>query len=398
MVFNYFRLELKNCIKIIGRTVISICLVFLAVAALVFGCSYLLLHSSVFNKVNIAIALPEEKNDSKWALDFLLSTDSVESICDIKYFNDEAEAIDELKNGNVMAVISLPANFYEDVDTGVNTPVSIFIPEEISLNTSVFLELLGDGVDMLQISEAGVYATISTASELNIKRKNIGDDIAVLYLIAALDRNYTYKKNVVSATGEVDIYQYYFGAVIIIIMLFVSINFSYMYQKNNRALQQKLRVYGLNMLGQSAVRVAIMTFILWIFSLLCFVVELVISGILGTSFLEARVLNVFALLLVAFAVASFNHLVLSLVGYVDGAAGILIIVNVIMAILSGLVMPLAYFPRALQKLGGFMPVTAWNNFLLRALFENLESTNVFIIVVMSIVCLAIGTVVLCRKK
>ena len=100
-----------------GKSAKNIFLIFIAIIVAIVCCSDLLMKSSVFETIDVAIVLPEEQNDSKWALDFLLATESVKSVCDITYFSDKEEAMDKLEDGKVKAVIALNADFYEDIDT-----------------------------------------------------------------------------------------------------------------------------------------------------------------------------------------------------------------------------------------------------------------------------------------
>lgn len=393
MTINYLRLELKNCIKIMGKSAKNIFLIFIAIIVAIVCCSVLLMKSSVFETIDVAIVLPEEQNDSKWALDFLLATESVKSVCDITYFSDKEEAMDKLEDGKVKAVIALNADFYEDIDTGVNTPVSIFVPRHVSLNTSVFIELLDDAVKMLQVSQAGVYSAIDVS-----KQNKIADDVAVLYLMAILDRGATFDKKIVSATGEVDMYQYYFSSGILILLLFTGINFAHMYRVENESLEQILRIYGVSMLKQSIVKTSIMTVILWIIMLLYYLVGFVISSILKFDFLEINMVAVFGMLLVALTIASFIHLVLSIAGRSEYSYGILIAIDIFMILCSGLVVPLAYYPDFLQKIGSLMPLTMWNELVLRLLFDEVGAGILAVAAVFAFIQFMIGTVILCRKK
>lgn len=393
MTINYLRLELKNCIKIMGKSAKNILLIFIAIIIAIVSCSVLLMKSSVFETIDVAIVLPEEQNDSKWALDFLLATESVKSICDITYFSDKEEAMDKLEDGKVKAVIALNADFYEDIDTGVNTPVSIFVPRHVSLNTSVFIELLDDAVKMLQVSQAGVYSAIDVS-----KQNKIADDVAVLYLMAILDRGATFDKKIVSATGEVDMYQYYFSSGILILLLFTGINFAHMYRVENESLEQILRIYGVSILKQSIVKTSIMTVILWIIMLLYYLVGFVVSSILKFDFLEINMVAVFGMLLVALTIASFIHLVLSIAGRSEYSYGILIAIDIFMILCSGLVVPLAYYPDFLQKIGSLMPLTMWNELVLRLLFDEAGAGILAVAAVFAFIQFMIGTVILCRKK
>lgn len=400
MFLNYFGLEFKNCIKVIRKSVISMLLVVAAIIAAIVGSSMLLMKSGVFKTIDVAIVLPEEKNDSKWALDFLLSTESVKSVCDIKYFNELDAAKEELKEGRIKAIIMLEPDFYEDIDTGVNTPVSIFIPDHVSLNTSVFLELLQDAVNLLQVSQSGVYSAIDISREYSSEcvKHNVGDEVAIIYAMAILARNSTFDKKVISATGEADLYQYYFTTLIIIVSLLLTINFSHMYKKENLSLLQKLKVYGLSVPMQSLAKVGILTLIMWLIMLILYMIAYTISMVTGFYFLETGIGGAFLLLPVALSIAVFIHLVYAIVGESTYAGGVMLAIDLFMVLGSGLIVPLAYYPKCIQMAGKMMPVTLWNRYLQQSLFGGSDSVILIWVAAGIVIEFVIGTGILCRKK
>ena len=57
--------------------------------------------------------------------------------------------------------------------------------------------------------------------------------------------------------------QYYFTALMLLVMLFSGILFGFLYRKENKAVEQKLKIYGMNALSLSAIKIGIMAFYLW---------------------------------------------------------------------------------------------------------------------------------------
>ena len=248
--------------------------------------------------------------------------------------------------------------------------------------------MLDDAVKMLQVSEAGVYSAIDVS-----KQNKIADDVALLYLMAILDRGATFDKRIVSATGEVDMYQYYFSAGLLILLLLAGINFAQMYRVENKSLEQVLRIYGGGMLKQSLVKTGIMAVLLWIIMLLYYLAGFGVSSILKFDFLEINMVAVFGMLLVALTIASFIHLVLSIAGRSEYSYGILIAIDIFMILCSGLVVPLAYYPDFLQKIGSFMPLTMWNELVLRLLFDETSEGILAVAAVFAVIQFMIGTVI-----
>ncbi len=173
--------------------------------------------AGVFQTAEIGVVIPEDEAQTKMVAQFISAMDSVKSVCHFQYLNQD-KAMASLEKGTLDAVLSLPEQFYEDVDSGKNTPATMYFPEKASLNR-VFGELLTDGVSLLRTAEAGVYATYDTAQiyQAEISRDQIGDVISELYIYEAFDRTSVFQKNVYSSLGKADLHQYYFSAAVLLL-------------------------------------------------------------------------------------------------------------------------------------------------------------------------------------
>lgn len=101
--------------------------------------------AGVFQTAEIGVVIPEDEAQTKMVAQFISAMDSVKSVCHFQYLNQD-KAMASLEKGTLDAVLSLPEQFYEDVDSGKNTPATIYFPENAPLNTRVFGELVADGV------------------------------------------------------------------------------------------------------------------------------------------------------------------------------------------------------------------------------------------------------------
>ena len=77
------------------------------------------------------------------------------------------------------------------------------------------------------------------------QRDQIGDVISGLYIYEASDRTSVFQKNVYSSLGKADLYQYYFSAAVLLLLLMMGVNYGYLYQKQSRAVEEKIRIYGI---------------------------------------------------------------------------------------------------------------------------------------------------------
>ena len=149
---TYFKLEFKKSIKVLKKSVLSMALMLVVLGLGVAAVSTVLLQSQVFQIVNVALVVPEGEKMTRMAVRFIEGMDSVKSVCKFEYMEKDA-AIKAMQEGTVQAVIDLPENFYEDVDSGINTPANIYVPKESALHVELFKELLSDGVSILQTAE-----------------------------------------------------------------------------------------------------------------------------------------------------------------------------------------------------------------------------------------------------
>ena len=179
----FFIVECKRTWKTLLKSIGSYCACLLLTAVLVAAFSEIMQNAQVFQKVNIGIAIPEGESISRLATQYISSMDSVRSVCDF-YYLDEQEAVEQLKQGTLQAVVVLPEGFYHDVQVGINPLAQIYFPKDVAQNTQVFEELVTAGVSFLQTAEAGVYAGLDTASYYGIELQGagLGDTIAYLFV------------------------------------------------------------------------------------------------------------------------------------------------------------------------------------------------------------------------
>ena len=209
---RYLSLEGKKSLIAARKSMVKFIVMLLLIAGGVLAVSLVMKDAGVFQTAEIGVVIPEDEAQTKMVAQFISAMDSVKSVCHFQYLNQD-KAMASLEKGTLDAVLSLPEQFYEDVDSGKNTPATIYFPEKASLNTRVFGELVTDGVSLLRTAEAGVYAAYDTAQiyQAEISRDQIGDVISELYIYEAFDRTSVFQKNVYSSLGKADLHQYYFS-------------------------------------------------------------------------------------------------------------------------------------------------------------------------------------------
>lgn len=366
---RYLALEGKKSLIAARKSIVKFIVMLLLIAGGVLAVSLVMSDAGVFQTAEIGVVIPEDENQTKMVVQFISNMDSVKSVCHFQYL-DQKSALDALDAGSLDAVISLPEQFYEDVDSGKNTPATIYFPENAPLNTRVFGELVTDGVSLLRTAEAGVYAAYDTAGiyKAELTNDQICDVISDLYIYEAFDRTLVFQKSVYSSLGKADLYQYYFSAGVLILLLMLGVNQSHLYQRQSRAVENKIRIYGIGEGKNALIKLLLMTIPLWLVGTIIYVAGCAVSKQYHLSFLwfDREVLA--GTLLLAAVIAAYFHLVYTISGESTRGTVVLLAVNMLQVIASGVVIPTAYLPKLFEKIAPFFPLTFWDNYYLKLLF------------------------------
>lgn len=357
----FFIVECKRTWKTLLKSIGSFCACLLLTAVLVAAFSAIMQNAQVFQKVNIGIAIPEGESISRLATQYISSMDSVRSVCDF-YYLDEQEAVEQLKQGTLQAVVVLPEGFYHDVQVGINPPAQIYFPKDAAQNTQVFEELVTAGVSFLQTAEAGVYATLDTASYYGIELQGagLGDTIAYLFVNQMLKRDSIYSARMLSTMGNLSVAEYYYAAGLVILLMMCGIQFGFLYGKRNRSVEDKLKIRGVGSIRQSVVKILVMTEFLYVTGLLYYFAGIGVAGWTKTYFVFYQGTTWYALLLLCLGIAIYFHVLYELSGSSSQAAVFVFAVNVITIIGAGVLIPEAYLGKEIAGISHFLPMKYWN--------------------------------------
>ena len=357
----FFIVECKRTWKTLLKSIGSFCVCLLLTAALVAAFSAFMQNAQVFQKVNIGIAIPEEESVSRLATQYISSMDSVRSVCDF-YYLDEQEAVEQLKQGTLQAVVVLPEGFYHDVQVGINPPAQIYFPKDAAQNTQVFEELVTAGVSFLQTAEAGVYAALDTASYYGVELQGagLGDTIAYLFANQMLKRDSVYSAQMLSPLGNLSVVEYYYAAGFVILLMMCGIQFGFLYGKRKRSVKDKLKIRGVGSIRQSVVKILVMTMFLYVTGILYYFAGIGIASRTKTYFVLYQGKIWYVLLFLCLGIAIYFHVLYELAGTSSQAAVFVFAVNIITIIGTGVLIPEAYLGREIAGISRFLPMKYWN--------------------------------------
>lgn len=396
---RYFALEYKKTVLVLGKSLKYMIIFVGAIVCAVFMLSQVMQNSQILTLVEVGIVLsPEDETETGMVTQYISSMGSVQSICRFLYLEEE-EALKQLEEGSLQAVIVFPDTFYNDINTGKNTPAILYLPEDGALNVEVFRELLGDGVSFLQTAEAGVYAALDVAadSEIVIRYNQVDDTVADHYILSALKRGELFDQAVCLPIGDVNYFQYYFTSGLLLFLLLMGIPFSALYRRQSRVVEQKIRLYGMGCWKLTAVKISVMTASLWAAALIWYICGCRASAFLQDVFLYLDGTVIWKLLFLGFAIACFFHLIYGVSGQSSSNIVILLAVSAAMILCSGLVIPSGYLPAAAQAAGNILPLTFWQTFSLRALFSETAAADYVRISVWAGISVAAGGIALWKN-
>ncbi len=357
----FFIVECKRTWKTLLKSIGSFCACLLLTAALVAAFSAFMQNSQVFQKVNIGIAIPEDESVSRLATQYIASMDSVRSVCNF-YYLDEQEAVEQLKQGNLQAIVVLPEGFYHDVQVGINPPAQIYFPKDAAQNTQIFEELVTAGVSFLQTAEAGVYAALDTASYYGIELQGagLGDTIAYLFANQMLKRDSIYSAKMLSPLGNLSVVEYYYTAGFVILLMMCGIQFGFLYGKRKSSVEDKLKIKGVGSVRQSVVKVLVMTMFLYVTGLLYYFAGIGIASRTKPYFVLYQGKIWYTLLFLCLGIAVYFHVLYELAGSSSQAAVFVFAVNIITIIGAGVLIPEAYLRKEVAGISRFLPMKYWN--------------------------------------
>ncbi len=344
---------MKAMVKII---IIVVCTL-LAVEGITLSVSLLISKTSTPALLKVAVVIPPDEATTEYAISMVESMDSVKSVCEFVY-TDEEEAKEGYENGKYEVAVVLPENFFYEVQKGINPPALIYFPKEKSLFLSIFKELIVSGVSFLQTAESGIYASIEAGyvygSEVDVSQ--IGNVLAISYFNQILVREKMFTSEMVSALGDMTIAQYYSVAGTVLVLLFTGIGFSFMYSVSSKATEDKLKINGLSKAGCGLVKVISMTVPVYLIGLILYFVLI----FLGNRFFEDYFVfqsGIFVgMLILSLAIAVYFELIFEITGSDKSGIFVLIIFNILGSVCSGLIVPQAYLADWTNAIGNVIPM------------------------------------------
>lgn len=399
LFFFYLWLQMKKSVRMMCKTVLSMICVVGTVCICCALLGNLLQKHNYFDKITVGIVITDDSEESEVLLRLVYAMESVNGICRFDFIDaDEAES--RLLHADVHAVIVITPDFYDDVNTGVNTPVQILLGKEKGIETSIFYELLLNGCELIRITEGAIYATTDVMHiyETNMSIHDMQDLFTKLYVENILRRYDAFEEIVLSPTGELNYTQYYYVTIACVLILMLGLNFTSLYKSNEMDIVRLLKREGLSVTRVTIAKVLVMSSQVWLTLIVWYGLSCLLCYFADTTFLIWNVFTVIILMPVAISMATYFHLIYSWCKDSSKSGMLLFILNVLMLMISGAFIPTSYMPQWVEPVREFMPLTMWWQYISAALFGNMELGELIKMMVITLLFGGLGVLGICKRQ
>lgn len=372
----YLFFQIRSTLKTIPKLLIS-AIIFSLIIAMAGYSGSKVYQDKNSSSISISVAAVVDKEDPwiSMGLDLLDQMESIKSVCTIIQ-TDKESARQLLQEGKVAAVIILPPGFVDGIMNGENFPATIMLPVNADMETLLFCSVLDAGANTLAYVQSGIYAVddLLWAHGHGDAIADAEDYLNDFYMKYTLNRGGFFEPDMVSATGAISMQGYFICSGILFIMLLCGLTITDVFSGKKQALMESLRVHGIS---KFYLRLSEFLSVTLLFTLLFGVVAVLAGIFYDSAFFFESPAAFGAFLLVVASVVSFL-MFLSCVAD-SGLVSTLLIFLFATAMMyaGGRIIPSAFLPDSISKIGIYLPVTAWCNLLESVFYSQLRHQDLW---------------------
>lgn len=372
--FIHIKLELKKALRILPWTAAGAMVLAGLLGAIALFAFRTLEEGQEINKLKVGVVLQEEDAQAQKVVSMLGSLDSVKSICEF-VFAEEEEGKKRTKSGEFACLMLVPKDFVSSIIDGSNRPVTIVFSGPMGIEEQIFKELAQAGARTLSSAQAGIYAAnhMHKLYQVPASIQEAEQYLNAKYLSYSLDRDVYFRKRQVSSVEDVSVQYHYTAAGAVFLLLLSGIPAASFFAEDGRARKEKLQLLGIGAGSRTAAKaigimgvltclpalfLAIAGIYSWMFSgsvlaenLSVFLFEI---GEKSRGTLGFRMALAAAILL---AVSSIIVLCYSLSGTLIGGMMMLFLGTCGMMMISGGIVPEVFLPQSFRDISGYLPTT-----------------------------------------
>ncbi|MCR5526069.1 MAG: ABC transporter permease [Lachnospiraceae bacterium] len=369
---------------------------FLLLAVITAATAFFMNKAGDFDKMQIDVYIANEgtmeqiNSQTKLAAGMVSQMDSFQSVSRFVFKDTEEDARKDVETGKAAAAIVLTADFYDNINRGENTPLTILVSKANSLNNAVFKENVSSLVNVLQDAESAVYALDLAAVKYKYveSQVDVENRISTELLQKFFARGDLFDEENISVYGEASVSEFYMVSILIILISAVGTVFAALYSEEKKDTLVALRRAGIGRPWTGAVHILSMVTVIYIFSLIFSGAAFKVLEEMGESSQSFSLFKAAALFPAMIFFASVFHLIYTLVRKSRNSALIFIIVMSVQMICGGGVIPMAYLPKSLRIAGEFSAVRIAEKYMTGLFFGKINASNILILILASVAVFA----------
>lgn len=358
--FLFLFFQIKSAFSILPRLIIC-SVIFGAIAVSVAFCGNQILNKDSKSPVKIVVAavLPENDPDVKTGFQIVSNMESLSSICSF-ISTDKDTALKMLSDNEISAIIEIPPGFVDDLMYGRNTPATIILPENSGFDNLVIKSVIDAGAQSLSASEAGIYAVLDFLEDRDYNEEAVTADKVLFeyYLKYTFNRGSFFKHEMVSATGNSTLTGFYLASGTVFIMLLCGMAATGYFSNRPAAVTDSLKISGIS---KGYMRLSEYAGITLMFFILFGIIIGVCTFTPLSGFISMNLTGILSFLVLTCSVISFIMFLCCLAdsGFVSNL--LIFLLSSVMLFAGGRIIPGAYLPVLLERIGMYFPAYSWCN-------------------------------------
>ncbi len=345
------KIEMKRALKSIPYFLTGAVVLAVLAGTIAFSANRMLYGKKAVDSIQVGVAVPREDRGAKWIMSMVSSLESVSSLCEFVYL-DEEEGRRQMEKGEIYALMLIPDQLLEGIMNGTNEPVTIVFPEQAGLEASVFRELTDAGTEILKTAQAAIYAADHLLEDMGRAAQipQAESDLNRLYLKYALSRSVYFKTEQVSASGDVTTEVFYGISCAVLAVLLLGIPAAGFLQPFSGGMEKKLYISGFSRPMRLWARTLALAFLLALATAAPF------FFCLGEGMLQSGLCSIPVWLLICICASGWVILIYEAGRSTLAGVSILFLSTIVMMFMAGGLIPAVFLPKAITEAGRFTPV------------------------------------------
>ena len=359
-----FRLELKKNLRMLPFVFLS------AVAAALFLSLFIrLLSNSLYEegslaRARVAIVTSDAEDEyMQMALRYLTNMNSTSLALDFEIMEKE-KAMRALQKHDVIAVMLFPDDVVNGIMWGRNDPIEIRFSDTDALSSVFLSELTRSGALMLSAAQADTYSATDLYYQLGVQDSlyDAYNDIDMMNFSYVLSR-----EKLFTASETLPVFLSYIASALLLFLFFSSTAFAPALRMEDRAFTDLLFSGKALSAGYLAVRFLANWLVMFLFSAVCCIAASLVPELPFAISVSADAQTLLQLLLISGVLSAFALFLHQASGSAPVSVLLQLTLSVGMLFCSGGILPAAFLPSGLLRVGTLLPTAPLSADLLQLL-------------------------------